>query len=153
MDNNTNMNNGDFPNINNVKIEDTPAESFENLYGNKQNTEQTPASPAMTPTPTMNPTPAPASPTMTPNPTMNPAPTPANQPSETVITPVKMQSIEEQLSKTSQYNPEDLKQEKIEVPTDNQYEKNKSGITYLIVLCIIFGLVILALPFIIKFFS
>ena len=108
----------------------------------------------MTPNPTVNPTPTPAAPTMTPNPAMNPTPeVNPNTPSETVITPIKMQSIEEQLSKTSQYNPEDLKQEKIEVPTDNQYEKNKSGITYLIVLCIIFALVILALPMIIKFFS
>lgn len=62
----------------------------------------------------------------------------------------RMQSIEEQLSKTSQYNPEDLQQEKIVIPTDNQSERNRSGLTFVIVLFIIFGVVIVFLPQIIK---
>lgn len=62
----------------------------------------------------------------------------------------RMQSIEEQLSKTSQYNPEDLQQEKITIPTDNQYEKNKSGLAFVIVLFIILAVVIAFLPQITK---
>jgi hypothetical protein len=62
----------------------------------------------------------------------------------------RMQSIEEQLSKTSQYNPEDLLQEKITIPTDNQYEKNKSGLTFVIVLFIVLAVVIAFLPQITK---
>jgi len=62
----------------------------------------------------------------------------------------RMQSIEEQLSKTSQYNPEDLQQEKITIPTDNQYEKNKSGLAFVIVLFVILAVVIAFLPQITK---
>lgn len=62
----------------------------------------------------------------------------------------RMQSIEEQLSKTSQYNPEDLQQEKITIPIDNQYEKNKSGLAFVIVLFIILAVVIAFLPQITK---
>jgi hypothetical protein len=62
----------------------------------------------------------------------------------------KMQSIEEQLSKTSQYNPADFQQEQITIPTDSQYEKNKSGLTFLIVLFIILGIVIFFMPQITK---
>ena len=65
----------------------------------------------------------------------------------------RMQSIEEQLSKTSQYNPEDLQQEKIVVPTDNQYEKNKFGLTFLIILFVILAVALALLPHITKFFS
>jgi len=62
----------------------------------------------------------------------------------------KMQSIEEQLSKTSQYNPADFQQEKITISTDNEYEKNKSGLSFVIVLFIILALVIAFLPQITK---
>ena len=58
----------------------------------------------------------------------------------------KMQSIEEQLSKTSQYNPEEFQQEKITIPEDNQYEKNKSGLSFVIALFVILALVIAFLP-------
>ena len=63
----------------------------------------------------------------------------------------KMQSIEEQLSKTSQYNPADFQQEKIVIQTDDQYEKNKSGLTFLIVLFVILILAIFLIPHITKF--
>ena len=63
----------------------------------------------------------------------------------------KMQSIEEQLSKTSQYNPADFQQEQITIPTDNQYEKNKSAVTFLIVLLIILGACIFLMPQVTKF--
>ena len=62
----------------------------------------------------------------------------------------RMQSIEEQLSKTSQYNPADFQQEQISISSDNQSEKSKSGLTFLIVLSIILGLVIAFLPQITK---
>ena len=65
----------------------------------------------------------------------------------------KMMSIEEQLSKTSQYKPEDFQQEKITIPSDNQYEKNKSNFTFLIVLGVLVGLVITVLPYIMKMFK
>ena len=65
----------------------------------------------------------------------------------------RMQSIEEQLSKTSQYNPEDLQQEKITIATDNQDDKNKSGLTFVIVLFIILAVVIALLPQITKWIS
>jgi hypothetical protein len=57
--------------------------------------------------------------------------------SNMVIDDDKMQSIEEQLSKTSQYNPADFQQEQITIPTDNEYEKNKSATAFLVVLLII----------------
>lgn len=62
----------------------------------------------------------------------------------------KMQSIEEQLSKTSQYNPDDFQQEKIIVESDNEYEKNRSGMTFVIILFVVLGLIILFLPQITK---
>lgn len=62
----------------------------------------------------------------------------------------KMQSIEEQLSKTSQYNPSDFQQEQIVIPTDNHSEKGKSGLGFIIVLFIILAVVIAFLPQITK---
>lgn len=79
--------------------------------------------------------------------------TPNNDLSNTDIDKDRMQSIEEQLSKTSQYNPEDLQQEKITIPTDNQYEKNKSGLTFVIILFVILAVVIALLPQITKWLS
>ena len=92
-----------------------------------------------------------------PVPPVQPQPVPTPQVVEP-IQPVqvdadRLQSIEEQLSKRSQYKPEDFQQEKIEIPTTNQYEKNKSGLTFVIVLFIILALAIVAIPYITKFFS
>ncbi len=94
------------------------------------------------------------------NPNMNQAPmmtaNPVNVSSNGVdlsnvdIDAERMQSIEEQLSKTSQYNPEDLQQEMITISSDNQYEKNKSGLVFVIVLFVILALVIAFLPQITK---
>ena len=234
MDNNNNNNNvSGIPNVSDIKFDDTPAESFDNLYGGSSNQQSVESvsinqGPAMTSNPAMYsnmnqgsgmapnagmvsnmnqglgmaPNPAMSSnmnqglgmtsnpamysnmnqgPGMTPNAGMvsnmnqglGMAPNPAmssnmNQGSAmesnsgTVIqTPVvdlsnididdeKMQSIEEQLSKTSQYNPADFQQEQIIIPTDNQYEKNKSGLTFLIVLFIVLALVVIFLPQITK---
>ena len=231
MDNNNNV--SGIPNVSDIKFDDTPAESFDNLYGgvtgqpvNNVNMNQGPSmvpnpgmtsnmnqaptmapNPGMTPNmqqaPTMSPNPgmtpnmqqaptmtpnpgmtpsmqqAPTmtsnpgmtpnmqqAPTMTPNPGMTPnmqqAPTMAPNPG-TIIQPQvedlssididaeKMQSIEEQLSKTSQYNPADFQQEQITIPSDDQYEKNKSGLAFVIVLFIILAVVIAFLPQITKF--
>ena len=138
--NNENNING-IPNVNDIKIEETPAESFASVYGNG-------VQPAPQPVPPVQPAPA-------------PQPVPPVQPTPQVVEPIqpvqvdadRLQSIEEQLSKTSQYKPEDFQQEKIEVPTTNEYEKNKSGTTFVIALSVILALVIAALPFITKFFS
>ncbi len=62
----------------------------------------------------------------------------------------RMQSIEEQLSKTSQYNPSDFQQEQIVIPNDNQSDKGKSSLTFIIVLFIILAVVIAFLPQITK---
>ena len=200
MDNNNNNVSG-IPNVSDIKFDDTPAESFDNLYGgvtgqpvNNVNMNQGPSmvpnpgmassmeqAPAMAPNPGMTPSmqqaPAMASnPRMTPNmnqapamapnpgmtPSMNQAPVMAPNPG-TIIQPQvedlssididaeKMQSIEEQLSKTSQYNPADFQQEQITIPSDDQYEKNKSGLAFVIVLFIILAVVIAFLPQITKF--
>ena len=226
MDNNTNNNISGIPNVSDIKFDDTPAESFDNLYGNGANSAdnrpmasvEAVQGPTMVPNPDMNfnpgigmnaqpnsapvqpavnpaPTepainPAPVEPVVNPAPvapTINPAPVqPAVNPAPVVPTPVqpavnpapvgsapvqptvnptsvgtvqpvaapisgpveedlsnmvidddKMQSIEEQLSKTSQYNPADFQQEQITIPTDNEYEKNKSATAFLVVLLII----------------
>ena len=240
MDNNTNNNISGIPNVSDIKFDDTPAESFDNLYGNGANSadnrpmasveavqgptmvpnpdmnfnpgigmnaqpNSAPVQPAVNPAPTepaINPAPvepvvnpAPVAPTINPapvQPAVNPAPVvptpvqPAVNPAPVVPTPVqpavnpapvgsapvqptvnptsvgtvqpvaapisgpveedlsnmvidddKMQSIEEQLSKTSQYNPADFQQEQITIPTDNEYEKNKSATAFLVVLLII----------------
>ena len=212
--NNENNING-IPNVNDIKIEDTPAESFASIYGNGGQPQQptpvqqpvppvqpTPApqpvppvqptvapqpvppvqpTPAPQPVPPVQPTPAPqpvppVQPTPAPQPVPPVQPTPAPQPvppvqptpvpqpvppvQQTVetIQPVqvdadRLQSIEEQLSKTSQYKPEDFQQEKIEIPTAPEYEKNNSVLAFLITLSIILGLVVFALPFITKYFN
>ena len=134
--NNENNING-IPSVNDIKIEDTPAESFASLYGNGT---QPPAQPVQ--------------PQSMPNPQVV-------QPTQQVVEPIqpveidsdRLQSIEEQLSKTSQYKPEDFQQEKIDIPTTNQYEKNKSGLAFVIGLFVVLALAIVALPFITKFFS
>ena len=268
-----NTNNGGFPNVNDIKIEDTPAESFQNLYGNGANNStpqpmpnqmnggvqpqpmpnvNAPVQPTQMTQPTMEPSTQPSiqpqinpmsqnvQPAFTPmqneaqlnvqtpqfeaqpvtpqqinpqtmnngmqqnintpvmpqqeipvqpsiQPQMNPQqPVPNNAIIEEVNTPTnginvtpqpvqtpnpgvimtpnndlsnididkeRMQSIEEQLSKTSQYNPEDLQPEKITIPTDNQDEKNKSGLTFVIILFVILGVVIALLPQITKWLS
>lgn len=184
--NNENNING-IPNVNDVKIEETPAESFASLYGNgaqpnpqpMQNPQMVqPTSPAQAPQmpnpqPMQNPQVAqPVSQvqpqvaqtqnqqvvqSVAPVQPIGPQPVPTPQVVEP-IQPVqvdadRLQSIEEQLSKTSQYKPEDFQQEKIDIPTTNQYEKNKSGLTFVIVLFIILALAIVAIPYITKFFS
>ena len=58
----------------------------------------------------------------------------------------RMQSIEEQLSKTSQYNPSDFQQEQISIPTDNQSGKGNSGLVFVIVLFILLGVAIAFMP-------
>ena len=181
--NNENNING-IPNINDVKIEDTPAESFANLYGNGTQQPAQPVKPQQVPNPQVAQPAQPVQPQQVPNPQVaqpvppvqpqqvpNPQvaqPTQPVQPQPTQVPPVqpvvepiqpvqvdadRLQSIEEQLSKTSQYKPEDFQQEKIEIPTTTEYEKNKSGLAFVIALSIILGLVIFALPFISKFFS
>ena len=120
--------------------------------------------PSVTPNPGMNPNVNPE-PSVTPNPGMNPnvnpGPNVAPNPGTIIQPPVedlsnmdidaeKMQSIEEQLSKTSQYNPADFQQEKITISTDDEYEKNKSGLSFVIVLFVILALVIAFLPQITK---
>ena len=181
MDNNSNNNVSGFTNVSDIKFDDTPAESFSNLYGgsSQQNVGNTNVNqvPSMTQNPTMNagvqaPSMAPnpamnagaQTPSMAPNPAMNPgvqAPSMTPNPG-TIIQPSvedlsnmdiddqKMQSIEEQLSKTSQYNPEEIQKEMISVSTDNQSDKSKSGLAFVIVLFIILALVIAFLPQITK---
>ena len=264
MDNNTNNNVSGIPNVSDIKFDDTPAESFDSLYGgsvqqpvNNATMAQGPGmtpnpgvvpgmtqgpsvapnpgmapgmtqgpsvapnpgmAPGMTQGPSMAPNPGMASgmtqgpsmapnpgmasgmtqgpsmapnpgmasgmtqgPSMAPNPGMAPgmtqgpsmAPNPGMAPgmtqgasmapnpgvaqslvddlSDIEIDEEKMQSIEEQLSKTSQYNPADFQQEKIVIQTDDQYEKNKSGLTFLIVLFVILILAIFLIPHITKF--
>lgn len=237
MDNNTNNNISGIPNVSDIKFDDTPAESFDNLYGNGANSadnrpmassnisqgptmvpnpdmnfnsgigaqpspapvqpavNSAPVQPAINPAPVEQPAvnpapvaPAPVQPTINPapvgpaQPAVNPAPvgpTPVVNPtpvqptvnpvpvqpavapmnaqnpgtvgqdknlSDMVIDDEKMQSIEEQLSKTSQYNPADFQQEQITIPTDNEYEKNKSAASFLIVLLIIVGVFLALLP-------
>ena len=152
---NMDNNNSGIPNVSDIKFDDTPAESFDSLYGGSsqqyvnnvsmnQVSNMTP-NPGMASSveqvPNMTPNPGVASsmeqvPNMTPNPgvvsSMNQVPNMAPNPrvapsmeqvpnmtpnSGTVIQPSvedlsdveideeRMQSIEEQLSKTSQYNP------------------------------------------------
>ena len=216
MDNNTNNNVSGIPNVSDIKFDDTPAESFDSLYGgsvqqpvNNTTMAQGPGMapnpgvvpgmtqgssvapnpgvvPGMTQGPSMAPNPGMApgmtqGPSVAPNPGMAPgmtqgpsmapnpgmasgmtqgpsmAPNPGMaQPSVDDLSDIeideeKMQSIEEQLSKTSQYNPADFQQEKIVIQTDDQYEKNKSGLTFLIVLFVILILAIFLIPHITKF--
>jgi len=179
MDNNNNNNVSGIPNVSDIKFDDTPAESFENLYGGGAGATQQPVGnmninqgPSMIPNSSM------GEPMMTPNPNIgsapmtNPAPSvqapvgpaampnpaPVQNASQTMddlsnldIDAEKMQSIEEQLSKTSQYNPADFQQEQITIPTDNQYEKNKSSLMFLVVIFVILGVTIALAPQIIKF--
>ena len=193
MDNNNNNVSG-IPNVSDIKFDDTPAQSFDNLYGGtsqvQNNVSQGPSmasnsgmtpnmnqGPSMTPNlgmaPNMNqgqsmtPNPGMApnmnqGPNMAPNPGMTPnmnqgpsmAPNPGtiiqDDLSNIEIDDAKMQSIEEQLSKTSQYNPSDFQQEQIVIPTDNQSGKNNSGLVFVIVLFIILAVVIAFLPQITK---
>ena len=168
MDNNTNNNVSGIPNVSDIKFDDTPAESFDNLYGGSVqqpvNNTTMAQGPGMTPNPgvvpgmtqgaSMAPNPGMASgmtqgPSMAPNPGM--AQPSVDDLSDIEIDEEKMQSIEEQLSKTSQYNPADFQQEKIVIQTDDQYEKNKSGLTFLIVLFVILILAIFLIPHITKF--
>ena len=208
MDNNTNNNVSGIPNVSDFKFDDTPAESFDNLYGGGASATQQPVGnmnmnqgPSMVPNPAMSmnqgpmmnqntsmsapvspvaPSVAPAmetpvspvAPSVAPvmetpvspvTPNVAPAmETPVSPVAPSVSQPVedlsdididdeKMQSIEEQLSKTSQYNPADFQQEQISIPTDNQYEKNKSSLMFLIVIFIILGVTIALAPQIIKF--
>ena len=200
MDNNTNNNVSGIPNVSDIKFDDTPAESFDSLYGGSVqqpvNNATMAQGPGMTPNPgvvpgmTQGPSVAPnpgmapgmtQGPSVAPNPGMAPgmtqgpsmAPNPGMAPgmtqgasmapnpgvaqslvddlSDIEIDEEKMQSIEEQLSKTSQYNPADFQQEKIVIQTDDQYEKNKSGLTFLIVLFVILILAIFLIPHITKF--
>ena len=161
--NNENNING-IPNVNDVKIEETPAESFASLYGNGAQPNQQPM-----PNPQVAQPVSPVQPQVAqtqnqqvvqpvaPVQPIGPQPVPTPRVVEP-IQPVqvdadRLQSIEEQLSKTSQYKPEDFQQEKIDIPTTNQYEKNKSGLTFVIVLFIILVLAIVAIPYITKFFS
>ena len=188
MDNNNNV--SGIPNVSDIKFDDTPAESFNNLYGGSN--QQSVGQPNVAPNPGM--TPNMAQPNVAPNPGMTPnmaqpnvAPNPGMAPNiaqpsgvpnvgmtpnmaqpnvapnpGTIIQPQvdnlsnididaeKMQSIEEQLSKTSQYNPADFQPEQISIPTDNQSEKNKSGLAFVIVLFVILALVIAFLPQITK---
>ncbi len=188
--NNENNING-IPSINDVKTEDTPAQSFANLYGNgaQQPTQPVqsqpmpnpqvaqPQQPVQQPVPPVQnpqmpqqanpqvaqPQPMPNPQVVQPQPVQQPVPPVQNpqmpqQPNPQVVQPVqidadRMQSIEEQLSKTSQYKPEDFQQEKIDIPTTNQYEKNKSGLAFVIVLFIILAVVIVLLPQITKWLS
>ncbi len=198
--NNENNING-IPNVNDIKIEDTPAESFASLYGNGTQQPAQPVQPqpmpnsqVAQPVPPVQPQPMPNSQVAQPVPPVQPQPMPNSQvaqpvppvqpqpmPNPQVVQPVapvqpigpqpvptpqvvepiqpvqvdadRLQSIEEQLSKTSQYKPEDFQQEKIDIPTTNQYEKNKSGLTFVIVLFIILVLAIVAIPYISKFFG
>ena len=193
MDNNNNNVSG-IPNVSDIKFDDTPAQSFDNLYGGtsqvQNNVSQGPSmasnsgmtpnmnqGPSMTPNlgmaPNMNqgqsmtPNPGMApnmnqGPNMAPNsgmtPNMNQGPSMAPNPGTIIqddlsnieIDDAKMQSIEEQLSKTSQYNPSDFQQEQIVIPTDNQSGKNNSGLVFVIVLFIILAVVIALLPQITK---
>ena len=160
MDNN----NSGIPNVSDIKFDDTPAESFDSLYGGSN---QQPGNVSMDQVPNMAPNSGMAPsmnqvPNMVPNPgmtqNMSQAPNSGTiiQPSVEDLSDVeidaeRMQSIEEQLSKTSQYNPADFQQEKIVIQTDDQYEKNKSGLTFLIVLFAILILVVILLPQITKF--
>ena len=169
--NNENNING-IPNVNDIKIEDTPAESFANIYGNGGQPQQpTPVqqpvppvqpTPVQQPVPPVQPTPVqqpvpPVQPTPVQQPVPPAQPTPAPQPVPSVqpvqVDADRLQSIEEQLSKTSQYKPEDFQEEKIDIPTTNEYEKNKSGLSFVIAISIIILLFLIALPFVTKFFS
>ena len=203
MDNNSNNNISGIPNVSDIKFDDTPAESFENLYGGNQqsagnvnqgpsvapvqpsvapNPGVAPVQPSVAPNPGVapvqpnvapNPGVAPVQPNVAPNPGVAPvqpnvAPNPGVAPVQPSVVPnpipvqpspdlanmdidaEKMQSIEEQLSKTSQYNPADFQQEQITIPTDNQSEKGKSGLAFVIVLFIILGVAVILLPQITK---
>lgn len=185
--NNENNING-IPNVNDIKIEETPAESFANLYGNGTQQPAQPVQPQQVPNPQVVQPAQPVQPQQVPNPQIaqpvppvqpqqvpNPQvaqPVPPVQPQPMPAQPVqptpqmapqpvqpvqvdadRMQSIEEQLSKTSQYKPEDFQQEKIDIPTTNEYEKNKSGLSFVIAISAILVLFLIALPFISKFFS
>ena len=243
MDNNLNNGSG-IPNVSDIKFDDTPAESFDNLYGGSNNVQNVQPTPSVAPNPGVvsgvQPTPSVApnpgvvpgvqptqsvapnpgvvpgvqptqsvapnpgvvpgvqptqsvapnpgvvpgvqpTPSVAPNPGVvpgvqptqsvapNPGVVPGVQPTPsvasnpgTIIQPQgtdlsnvnidanKMQSIEEQLSKTSQYNPEDIQKEMLSISSDNQSDKNKSGLAFVIVLFIILALVIAFLPQITK---
>lgn len=146
-----------------IVIEEPPKETFETMYGNNQQTNNIPnqqinnnqtTNQAININPQTN--------NIQPNINYNQQINTTNQqmmnqnninpqiniPNQTEIE--RMQSIEEQLSKTSQYNPEDLQQEKIIIPNDNQYEKNKSGLSLIIILFVILLAVIILLPHITK---
>ena len=150
--------NNSFPTVDNMVVNDTPAESFDNIYGdnnvgvNQSNmVSENPFGVNMSEVPQNNNIGMNQS-NMTPeNPFgVNMSEVPQNNINNTVIDDKKMMSIEEQLSKTSQYNPEDFQQEKITIPTDNQYEKNKSGLMFIIILFVLLGVVIAFLPQITK---
>ena len=145
MDNNNNNVSG-IPNVSDIKFDDTPAQSFDNLYGGtsqvQNNVSQGPSMASNSGmTPNMN-----QGPSMAPN----PGTIIQDDLSNIEIDDAKMQSIEEQLSKTSQYNPSDFQQEQIVIPTDNQSGKNNSGLVFVIVLFIILAVVIAFLPQITK---
>ena len=147
MDNNLNNGSG-IPNVSDIKFDDTPAESFANLYGGSNNVQNVQPTPSVAPNPGVVP-----GVQSTPSVASNPGT--IIQPQGTDLSNVnidanKMQSIEEQLSKTSQYNPEDIQKEMLSISSDNQSDKNKSGLAFVIVLFIILALVIAFLPQITK---
>ena len=147
MDNNLNNGSG-IPNVSDIKFDDTPAESFDNLYGGSNNVQNVQPTPSVAPNPGVVP-----GVQSTPSVASNPGT--IIQPQGTDLSNVnidanKMQSIEEQLSKTSQYNPEDIQKEMLSISSDNQSDKNKSGLAFVIVLFIILALVIAFLPQITK---
>ena len=157
--NNENNING-IPSINDVKTEDTPAQSFANLYGNGAQQPTQPVQSQPMPNPQVVQPQQPVQPNSQVAQVVQPTQPVQSQPmpNPQVVQPVqidadRMQSIEEQLSKTSQYKPEDFQQEKIDIPTTNQYEKNKSGLAFVIVLFIILAVVIALLPQITKWLS
>ena len=207
MDNNLNNESG-IPNVSDIKFDDTPAQSFDNLYGGNNAApapgspvapsvapvEPAPAAPSVAPVqpapvapsvapvqpapvapsvapvqpapvaPSVAPVqPAPVAPSVAPvqpapvAPSVEPAPMTPNpgtivqpQVADVSIDADKMQSIEEQLSKTSQYNPEDIQKEMISISTDDKSDKSKSGLAFVIVLFIILAGVIAFLPYITK---
>ena len=163
MDNNLNNGSG-IPNVSDIKFDDTPAESFANLYGGSNNVQNVQPTPSVAPNPGVvpgvQPTQSVASnpgvvPGVQPTPSVASNPGTIIQPQGTDLSNVnidanKMQSIEEQFSKTSQYNPEDIQKEMLSISSDNQSDKNKSGLAFVIVLFIILALVIAFLPQITK---
>lgn len=221
MDNNSNNNISNIPNVGGIKFDDTPAESFDNLYGGVSgqsqpisdlNMNQAPGitlnsamnlnnnqTPDMIPNPDMvssinsgvltqsNPSSVEQSVTdqstgvvssinsnvLTQPNVSNMAQSVADQSIGAVsninsnivadsnvedlstmdIDADKMQSIEEQLSKTSQYNPADFQQEQIVISNDDQSDKSNSGLAFVIILFIVLAIVVAFLPQISKLFK